>query len=108
MCVCACVFVCVCVCVCVCVVSVCVWCVCVCLCVCRVTELFAFVLEIIPTSVSIEFINCYSRILTVCFKNLNIYILLPKRQTKFVYTTSYFYHYAILCTLCIVTAASGL
>ena len=37
--------------------------------VCRVTGLFYFVLAIIPTLVSILFINCYSRILTVCYKN---------------------------------------
>jgi hypothetical protein len=40
---------------------------------CRVAELFCFVLEIIPNSVLIPSINCYSLILTVCYKNEKIF-----------------------------------
>jgi len=47
---------------------------------CSVTELCAFVLEIIPTSVSIPFINCYNQIINVCYKNEKIYYSLQKNK----------------------------
>ena len=66
---------------------------------CRVTELFGFVLEIIPTSVSIPSITCYSQILSVCYKNKKIFYCLQDKIN--VYTQSVIFIIVPFCVPCV-------